>query len=167
MGTKLIATVRPADLADADRIAAIYNEGIFDRIATFETRERTREEVAAWLGDPHYPVLVSQLNGEVIAWAAASSYRPRECYSGIAEFSIYVAREARGHGVGRPLLEAFLAACEAAGFWKVVSRVFPENLASRALLTACGFREVGVYENHAMLDGEWRDVIIVERLIAV
>ncbi|MFA5593752.1 MAG: arsinothricin resistance N-acetyltransferase ArsN1 family A [Trueperaceae bacterium] len=167
MGTKLIASVRPATLSDAGFIAAIYNEGIRDRIATFETRERTKDEVAAWIGDAQHPVLVSQLGAEVVAWAAASSYRPRECYAGIAEFSIYVAREARGQGIGQPLLEAFLAACRSAGFWKVVSRVFPENLASRALLKACGFREVGVYEKHAMLDGEWRDVVIVERLIAV
>lgn len=167
MGTKLAASPRPATLSDAGSIAAIYNEGIRERIATFETRERTQDEVAAWIGDAQHPVLVSQLGDEIVAWAAASSYRPRECYAGIAEFSIYVARKARGQGIGRPLLEAFLAACRSAGFWKVVSRVFPENLASRALLKACGFREVGVYEKHAMLDGEWRDVVIVERLIAV
>jgi phosphinothricin acetyltransferase len=101
----------------------------------------------------------------VLAWAAASEYRPRECYAGIAEFSVYVDRDARGRGAGRRATEALIAACEAAGFWKLVSRVFPENAASRALLRRCGFREVGVYRRHAKLDGEWRDVVIVERLV--
>jgi phosphinothricin acetyltransferase len=158
-------SLRPARDSDAAAIADIYNQGISDRIATFETRERTPAEVAAWLTDPRYPLLVAEAGGQVIAWASASSYRPRDCYAGIAEFSIYVAREARGRGVGRRLMEEFLASCRQAGFWKVVSRVFPENTASLALLAACGFRQVGVYERHAKLDGVWRDVVIVERLL--
>jgi phosphinothricin acetyltransferase len=63
-------------------------------------------------------------------------------------------------------MTAFIPACEQAGLWKLVSRLFPENAASRALCRRHGFREVGVYEKHARLDGAWRDVVIVERLIA-
>ena len=96
---------------------------------------------------------------------AASTYRPRECYAGIAEFSVYVAGSARGRRVGDALLAAFLPACEAAGLWKVLSRIFPENGASRRLCARHGFREVGTYARHARLDGAWRDVAIVERLL--
>lgn len=155
---------RPAAPGAAARITAIYNQGIRERVATFETRERTEAE-AAWLDDPRFPVVVAEQDGAVVGWAAASAYRQRDCYAGVAEFSVYVAREARGTGVGRRLMGAFLDACRAAGFWKVLSRVFPENRSSRALLAACGFREVGVYERHAKLDGAWRDVVIVERLL--
>lgn len=158
-------TIRRGAPDDAPRIAEIYNEGIRDRVATFETRERTPAEVRAWLSDPRFPCLVAESAGAVAAWAAASAYRPRECYAGIAEFSIYVARAFRGRGLGAALMPAFLDACEEAGFWKVLSRVFPENRASLKLLAACGFREVGVYEKHAKLDGVWRDVVIVERLL--
>jgi len=157
--------LRPARSSDAARIAEVYNQGIQDRVATFETRERSAAEVAAWLDDPRYPVVVAEAGGAVVGWAAASSYRTRDCYAGIAAFSVYVAREARGRGVGRRLMGAFLEACRRAGFWKLVSRVFPENTASLALLAACGFREVGVYQRHAQLDGVWRDVVIVERLL--
>lgn len=155
---------RPATPADAVAIAGIYNQGIEDRTATFETRPRSAEEVAAWFGGA-YPVVVVEAGGRVVGFASTSPYRPRACYAGIAECSVYVAREARGRGVGRRALEALVAAAEAGGFWKLVSRVFPENAASRALLRATGFREVGVYEKHGQLDGAWRDVIIVERLI--
>lgn len=157
--------IRPAVAADAPRIAAIYNEGIRERIATFETRERAAADLVPWLEDTRYPFLVAERKGEVVGWVAASQYRPRACYAGVAEFSVYVARDRRGTGVGRTLMDAFLTACAAAGFWKLLSRVFPENRGSRALLAACGFREVGVYENHARLDGAWRDVVIVERLL--
>ncbi|HET9982551.1 MAG TPA: arsinothricin resistance N-acetyltransferase ArsN1 family A [Longimicrobiales bacterium] len=157
--------VRVAEPRDAAAIARIYNEGIQDRVATFETRERVPAEVLGWLGDPRHPVLVAERASEVVGWASASRYRDRECYAGIAEFSVYVGRSARGAGVGDALMAAFIAACEAAGVWKLVSRVFPENAASRGLCRRHGFREVGTYRKHARLDGVWRDVVIVERLL--
>lgn len=157
--------VRPARPEDAPGMTEIYNEGIRGRGATFETRERAPEEVLGWLGDPRHPVLVAEAAGEVVGWVAASTYRARECYAGVAEFSVYVAGAARRRGVGDALMAAFLPACEAAGIWKVLSRIFPENAASLALCTRHGFREVGVYEKHGRLDGAWRDVVIVERLL--
>jgi L-amino acid N-acyltransferase YncA len=156
--------VRPATIADAAAIAEIYTQGIEDRVATFETRPRTAEDVRGWFDGVH-PVLVAEEAGQVVAWASTSLYRPRECYAGIAEFSVYVRREARGQGAGRVVLGALIEAAGAAGFWKLVSRVFVENTASRALLRSVGFREVGIYEKHGKLDGVWRDVVIVERLI--
>jgi phosphinothricin acetyltransferase len=158
-------TVRPAKPADVPAITEIYNEGIRGRTATFETRERTLDEVRGWLGDPRHPVLVAEADGRVVGWVAASAYRPRDCYAGIAEFSVYVAGDARGRRVGDALLMAFLPACEAAGLWKVLSRIFPENEASRRLCARHGFREVGTYLCHGRLDGAWRDVVIVERLL--
>lgn len=159
----LVPAVRPAGPADAPAIAAIYNEGIRGRGSTFETREREPAEVLAWLGDSRHPVLVAERGGGVVGWVAASSYRSRECYAGIGEFSVYVAGSSQRQGVGEALMAAFLPACEAAGLWKLVSRVFPENAASRRLLARHDFREVGVYKRHAKLDGAWRDVVIVER----
>ena len=91
--------VRIATTDDAAAIAQIYNDGIVDRIATFETKPRSEEDVRAWFDGVH-PMIVVEENGEVIAFASTSTYRPRGCYDGIAEFSIYVAREARGRGAG-------------------------------------------------------------------
>ena len=159
--------IRTASLADAGAIAAIYNEGIRARASTFETRERTSADVEAWFGNRRHPILVAERQGEIIGWVAASGYRPRECYAGIGEFSVYVAGAARGQRVGDALLARFLPACEEAGLWKLVSRIFPENAASRALCARHGFREVGVYARHARLEGAWRDVVIVERLLPV
>ena len=155
---------RAATLEDAESIARIYNEGITDRVATFETRLRGAQDVRNWFDGLH-PIVVVEEGGEVVAFAATSRYRERECYAGIAEASVYVARAARGRGVGRLALGELIGAAEQAGFWKLLSRVFPENAASRGLIRSMGFREVGVYEKHGKLDGQWRDVVIVERLI--
>ena len=154
---------RAATPADAAAIARIYNDGIDDRIATFETRHRTARDVETWF-DGRHPVVVVE-EGDILAFASTSGYRPRDCYAGIAEFSVYAAREARGRGAGRMAMNALIDAARAAGFWKLLSRVFVENTVSRGLLRAVGFREVGVYERHAQLDGVWRDVVIVERLL--
>jgi phosphinothricin acetyltransferase len=155
-------TCRPARTTDAATIATIYNEGIDDRIATFETRPRTAADIRKWLKAP-FPVVVVLSGRQVIGFASTSSYRDRDCYRGIAEFSVYVARAARGRGAGRAALESLIKAAERAGFWKLVSRIFVENTASRRLMTAVGFREVGIYRRHGQLDGQWRDVVIVER----
>ncbi|HLW60272.1 MAG TPA: arsinothricin resistance N-acetyltransferase ArsN1 family A [bacterium] len=155
---------RTASRGDTAAIAAIYNEGIEDRVATFETRIRSAEDIGAWFDGVH-PIVVVEQDDRVIAFASTSSYRPRECYGGIAEFSVYVARAGRGRGAGRLAMQALIDEAERAGFWKLVSRVFTENLPSLRLLRSLGFREVGTYQKHARLDGVWRDVVIVERLI--
>lgn len=163
--TPAAVTVRPATLDDCAAIARIYNEGIRGRGATFETRERSADDIRPWFAEPRFPALVAVEAGEVVGFASASGYRARACYDGVAEYSIYVATSHHGRGVGSALMPALLEALERAGFWKVLSRLFPENTASRALCARFGFREVGTYRRHAQLDGVWRDVVIVERLL--
>ncbi len=155
---------RLATTADAAAIAEIYNQGIAERTATFETRPRTADDVRNWF-TAAYPIVVVVEEGKVLAFAATSPYRPRECYSGIAEFSVYAARDKRRCGAGRAAMQALLHEARACGFWKLLSRIFVENTASRALMRDLGFREVGVYHKHGKLDGQWRDVVIVEYVI--
>ncbi len=155
---------RPATPDDAEAMARIYNEGIEDRIATFETEPRSTEEVRTKLKEP-YPSIVVEDGDEVAAFAWVSAYSDRECYSGVVDFSVYVKRAYRRRGAGRMAMEALTKAAEERGFHKLTSKVFVENAPSRSLLVSLGFREVGVHEKHAKLDGEWRDVVVVERII--
>ena len=158
--------VRLARPSDAGAVAAIYNQGIEERGATFETDPRTADETARRIAeDDRYPVLVAESEGRVLGWASIGSYRPRACYAGVGEFSVYVDRAARSRGVGRALVAELISQAQARGYWKLVSRIFPSNAGSRSLCRALGFREVGVYEKHGRLDGRWQDVVIVERLI--
>ena len=156
--------VRLATKADAAAIATIYNQGIEDRIATFETDLRTAAMVNSWFDGIH-PIVVVEQGDDIIAYASTSSYRSRSCYAGIAECSVYVRRDWRGKGAGRLALAKLIQESEAAGLWKLVSRIFVENAASRHLVKSLGFREVGIYEKHGQLDGIWYDVVIVEYLL--
>lgn len=158
-------SARAASPGDIPAIAEIYNEGIEDRIGTFETRPRSADDVRAWFDGVHPIVVVEDEGGRVVAFASTSTYRTRECYAGIAEFSVYVARRERGRGAGRVAMEALITAAAKAGYWKLLSRIFVENTASRTLMARVGFREVGIYEKHGKLDGVWRDAVIVERVI--
>jgi phosphinothricin acetyltransferase len=162
-----ILSARLATVADAAAIARIYNHGIEERIATFETEPRSTAQIEAQLAEKgdRYPTVVVERWGEVVAWAGAGPYRTRGAYAGVAEHSVYTAREARGAGAGRAALDALVRTYEARGFWKLVSRIFPENRASLALHERAGFRVVGVYRRHGRLDGVWRDCVIVEKLL--
>jgi L-amino acid N-acyltransferase YncA len=165
--TNAALKTRLATTADAVAIAAIYNEGIADRIATFETEPRTPQQLTTQITDKgeRFPTVVVERDGQVVAWASAGPYRSRPAYAGVAEHSVYVARAARGTGAGRVALEALCRVYAERGFWKILSRIFPENTASLALHERCGFRVVGVYHRHGKLEGEWRDCVIVERLL--
>ncbi|WP_216321057.1 arsinothricin resistance N-acetyltransferase ArsN1 family A [Deinococcus aestuarii] len=156
---------RAATPDDAPAVTRIYNEGIADRIATFETRNRTEDEVAERLRGPHPAVVALDGNGEVVAFAWSGPYSTREVYATIGDHGVYVAREARGRGYGETALRELMTAAREAGLHKLTSRVLVENTASRRLHTRCGFREVGTHRRHARLDGEWRDVVTVEALL--
>jgi L-amino acid N-acyltransferase YncA len=160
-----VLTVRPATTADAAAVAAIYNEAIAERIATFETRERISTDVESWLGDDRRPFLVATRDGAVVGFARVGPYSDRAVYAGVGEHGVYVARAARGGGVGRRLLEELCAAAEAAGLHKLTGRIFADNATSLAVHTAAGFTVVGVQRRHARLDGEWKDCVLVERLL--
>lgn len=162
------APVRRATPGDVDAVVHIYNEGIRGRSATFEVVERTRADLAPWFEREmlaRFPLLVATVDDAVCGWIRASAYRARTCYDGVGDFSVYVSTASHGRGLGSQLMAAFLPACADAGYWKLVSRIFPTNAASLALCARHGFREVGTYRRHAQLDGEWRDVVIVERLL--
>ena len=159
--------IRDATPADAPAITAIYNDGILSRKATFDTEPCTVAETAADLEADlkTHPTIVVVDGERIVGFAWASSYRPRACYDGIAEFSVYVAADARRHGVGRTALAALIDRCEQLGFWKLLSRIFSDNAASRALCAELGFREVGTYRRHGRLEGVWKDCVVVERLL--
>jgi phosphinothricin acetyltransferase len=159
--------VRDALPEDAAAIATIYNQGIEERLATFETEPRSESDVLAMLAgrDARHPFLVAVEDGAVVAWASARAYSDRSSYAGVGDVYIYVERTRRGSGVGLTVLQALCATCEERGFWKLIGRIFANNVASRALCRKAGFVEVGIQRRHAKLDGEWRDVVIVERLL--
>jgi len=153
--------IRRLEAADWSEVAAIYGAGIATGAATFETLVPTWSGWdAGHLADPR---LVAERDGRVVGWAALSPVSARRCYAGVAEDTVYVAADARGAGVGRALLGRLVADSEARGIWTLQASIFPENAASLALHESCGFRVVGRRERIAKLDGEWRDVVFLER----
>ena len=158
-------TIRAARPEDAGTVAALYNAGIAERQATFETRPRAAAEIAAWF-EPGLPFLVAEDGaGRVVGFARVSRYSDRCVYEGVGEHGVYVDPSQRGQGHGRRLLDAVAAESERRGLYKLTSRIFTTNAASRAVHRAAGFVEVGVQRRHGRLDGEWKDCVLVERLL--
>lgn len=159
--------IRDATPENAAAIARIYNEGIEDRLATFETALRDADERRAWLAghDARHPVIVAERSGAVVGWASLNVFNPRPAYDHVADFSIYIGREQRGGGIGSALLTALEQRARAIGFHKLVLAALPANTAGMRLYARQGFRAVGVYHEQALLDGRWTDSIIMEKIL--
>jgi L-amino acid N-acyltransferase YncA len=156
--------IRPAAAADAAPLSEIYNQGVEDRVGTFQTWPSTPSDFAERVPG-RAPLLVAELEGNLVGWAGILAYSDRPYYAGVGEYQIYVERSARGRRIGTRLLDALAVAAEGRDYWKLVGKLFATNEASIALARRCGFREVGVHIRHGRLDGEWRDVVVVERSI--
>lgn len=146
---------------DWEQVRSIYLEGIKTGNSTFETEAPSWEQ---WdEGHLQFARLVMRDGDKVLGWAALSLVSKRKVYRGVAELTVYVTESARGQGIGCALLEALIDASERNGIWTLQASIFPENTASAKLHLECGFREVGRRERIAMLNGVWRDTVLLER----
>ncbi|HKI93244.1 MAG TPA: arsinothricin resistance N-acetyltransferase ArsN1 family A [Gaiellaceae bacterium] len=159
------ATVRSASPKDAGAICEIYNAAIEERGSTFETALRSTEDFQPRIEDSRFPLLVCGAGEGIAGWAGLAPYSTREYYAGIGEASVYVAPPARGQGLGTLLAEALASAAQERGFHKMIGKLFTDNVASIKLTERCGFDSVGLHRRHGRLDGAWRDVLVVERLL--
>lgn len=160
-------TIRPARSEDAQAICDIYNEGIEDGDATLETRLRTGDEQRTWLAarSERHPVVVAERGGAIVGWGSLNAFNPRPAYDHVTEFSVYVARSARGSGVGRVVLEELVVIAGVIGYHKMVLAAFLWNAPGMALYERVGFRRVGVYREQGLLEGKWVDTVIMEKLL--
>jgi phosphinothricin acetyltransferase len=158
-------SIRPAEPGDAQRVSEIFNQGVEDRVATFETHQANAEDAGCWIEEDL--VIVAEREDGLVGWAKASPYADQhDYYDGVREATAYVERGARHSGVGRELLDALASSAADAGAHKLIGKIFTSNEPSIALVKELGWREVGVHERHGTLDGEWKDVLVVEKLLS-
>ncbi|MEO3876521.1 N-acetyltransferase family protein [Nonomuraea sp. B12E4] len=165
-GTAPGPLIEPIRATHADQVLAVYQLGIDEGQATFETTAPTWTQFNAAKLLDHRHVALGTLDGDpgrVLGWIAASAVSARSAYAGVVEHSVYVHPGARRRGVGLALLRALIASTEAAGIWTIQSGIFPENTASLALHARTGFRTIGTRERIGRHHGIWRDVVLIER----
>jgi len=160
-------TIRHASDGELAAIAAIYNEGIEDRVATLDTQPKSRDEIEDWWrqhGD-RYAVLVAAADGNAVGWASLNRFSARCAHAEIADVSVYVKREFRGRGVGFALLSELAREAQGTGFRKLVLHALNSNAHGKRLYFKAGFREVGVFREHGEIDGRYVDVVAMERIL--
>ncbi|WP_051030964.1 arsinothricin resistance N-acetyltransferase ArsN1 family A [Robertmurraya massiliosenegalensis] len=159
--------IREAIFKDIESIRTIYNEGIEDRIATLEIDEKDPSYMKEWFikHEGRYKIIVAEVGGEVVGWAALNPYNNRCAYSGVADLSVYISRNHRGKGIGTKLLKAIDNAAKTSGFHKIVLFTFPFNEMGQKLYVKNGYREVGTFKNQGVLDGKFVDVMAMEKLL--
>lgn len=159
--------IRPATDSDLECIRRIYNEGIEDRTATLDTEQKTANDIAEWWSehDDRFAVLVAAEQNEIIGWASLNRFSHRCAHSAIADLSVYVARSHRGRGVGSSLLMELQQRAQQAAFHKIVLHALNSNEPGKRLYRKSGFTQVGVFREHGMLDGQYVDVVAMEKLL--
>ncbi len=156
--------IRSAEGRDAGAIGAIYDEAIATGVATFAQGPHAAAEREEWLDGRggRAPVWVLD-DGAVVAWSALAPFSHRPWYDGVAEYTVYVHRDAQGRGVGGQMLDHLISQAPALGYWKLVGMILEGNEPGLALATGRGFRVVGTHRSHGRVGRDWRDVTVVER----
>ncbi|NYE09697.1 phosphinothricin acetyltransferase [Bacillus niacini] len=159
--------IRESNESDIYCIKEIYNQGIEDHIATLETEIKDDSYIKEWY-EKHkgrFKVIVAEQEGKIVGWASLNQYNNRCAYDGVADLSVYISREFRGKGIGKQLLVALESIARENRFHKIVLFTFPFNQLGQGLYKKMGFREVGVFKNQGILDGEFVDVMAMEKLL--
>ncbi|MEH7177832.1 arsinothricin resistance N-acetyltransferase ArsN1 family A [Neobacillus vireti] len=159
--------IRKSIESDLNSILEIYNQGIEDRIATLEVETKNYSYIMSW-NENHkgrFSVIVAEIEGKVVGWASLNQYNNRSAYGGVADLSVYISRDYRGQGVGQKLLANLETLAKENGFHKIILFTFPFNQLGQGLYKKMGFRVVGVFENQGILDGEFVDVMAMEKLL--
>ncbi|GAA1379158.1 arsinothricin resistance N-acetyltransferase ArsN1 family A [Peribacillus frigoritolerans] len=159
--------IREAIETDLDSVKDIYNQGIEDKIATLETETKDQAYMEEWFTKHigRYKLIVAEQDGEIVGWASLNQYNSRNAYNGVADLSVYISRDHRGKGIGGLLLQSIEKHAKENDFHKIVLFTFPFNQIGQGLYRKRGYREVGVFKNQGILDGEFVDVMAMEKLL--
>lgn len=158
--------IRPATSEDVSAITEIYNCAIRTSTATFDMVEKTIEDRHRWLSEhgDRYPVVVTEVDGQVAGWGSLSRYGERPGWRFTVEDSIYIDEKFRGMGIGKAILNYLLSEAERLGYRAVIAQVISGNEASIRLHEKCGFEMVGVLKEAGNKFDQWLDVILMEKL---
>ncbi|WP_430742429.1 arsinothricin resistance N-acetyltransferase ArsN1 family A [Bacillus atrophaeus] len=159
--------IRRAKEEDLIAILDIYNQGIRDRIATLETEEKDLKYMSDWFlqRSDKYAVLTAAIGNEVAGWASLNPYSHRCAYRGVADLSIYISRSYRGRGIGKALLANIEKEAVDADIHKIVLFTFPFNMLGQGLYSSMGYRQVGIFKEQGKLDGQYVDVMAMEKIL--
>lgn len=160
--------LRSAELRDAEAIAEIYNYEVENTTATFDLVPRSIESQMEWLAARKgaFTTLVAESeSGQIVGFAALSTYRDRAGYRTTVEDSVYVRRDHQRMGVGRVLLNSLLEVARDSGFHTVIARIDSQSIGSLALHRSLGFHEVGTEREIGRKFGRWLDSVIVQKML--
>lgn len=161
------AQIRLATLADIEAITNIYNQAILTTTATFDLEPKSLDDRRRWFEshDERHPILVAELNGQVVGWGALSKWSDRQAYDETAETSFYVQSEFRRQGIGRKLKQALIDEAKRIGFHSLIARVAEGSGESLHINESVGFQRVGVLREVGKKFGKRLDVHILQLML--
>lgn len=164
---ELGVVIRTANGMDLPAITALYNWAVQNTVATFDLENRSEEAAKQWFlihQDVAYPLIVAEKNGEILGWASISPFHPRPAYIASGEFSIYIAPEFQGLGIGTELLRTLCRLAQQRGYHTLLGLITATNQSSLALADKLGFQEAGRYREVGQKFGQLLDVVVVQKI---
>jgi len=161
-----VCKIKKAELKDIAGIMESYNKEIKEGVATFDTKEKTFEEMKKWFGEhgPKNPIMTAEINNELVGWASLSKYDDKKAYSDTAEISLYVKKELQNKGIGKRLMKRILDEGKRAGLHTVIARITNGNQISVKLHKKFGFEYVGIYREVGKKFGKTLDVHLMQKI---
>ena len=158
--------IRPATENDIQSITEIYNDAIVNTTATFDTEVKTTEERITWMRnhDANHPIIVGEINGNVVGWASLSKWSDRCAYDSTAEVSVYVKKDFRDQGIGKRLLEVITLEGQEKGLHTLISRITEGNEKSIYLHERLGFVHIGTMKEVGKKFGKLLDVHMLQKV---
>jgi len=160
--------IRSAQIGDAERIAAIFNQEVEHGLSNYESRPHSTAERQIWietLQSGNYPLCVADIDEKVVGFAALSPFHPSSGYRFTVTGSLYVDANVRGGGVGRALATELFASARERGYHSVLAGVNAKNPACIALLKSFGFEQVGLFHEIGWKQGEWQNDVCMQLIL--
>lgn len=163
-----MGSVRYAVKEDLASINEIYNWAVLNTTATFDLEARSVAEAERWFNshqDARYPLIVLEIDGQVVGWGSLSPYHPRPAYRFTGEFSVYLAPEFRGQGLGSELLAFLCREAVTLGYHSLIGLITADNRASLRLAAKFGFTPAGHYQEVGYKFAQWLDLVTVQKIL--
>jgi L-amino acid N-acyltransferase len=160
--------IRDAAMADLDAMLAIYNDVLASSTAIFSDIERTQAEHRVWFDERRKqdrPVLVACCEKDIVGYASYGPFRTWPGYRHTVENSIYLARSARGQGIGTSLLAALLERAQQQRLHAVIAGIDGDNRGSMRLHEKLGFTKVAQLKEVGRKFDRWLDLVLYQRLL--
>lgn len=160
--------IRDAVEADIPVITDIFNSVIDSSNSVYREERVPQSERLDWFHDKTsqgYPVIVVEIDGQVVGYGGFGSFRAAQGYRLTVEHTIHVAEAYRKRGIGRAILTELIKLAKDGGYHVMIGAIDSENIGSIKLHEKFGFTECARITDAALKHGNYLTLVLMEKIL--